>query len=183
MRRGALWVSSGRPHSTASQWPLAMLSLAARAVRQAPCHAAALSIVADVSVNVTFLDYTGARTTVPGRVGQNLLELARSHVRSAGCFEPSDAVGRHNLPSIVKPRRRERRWSRVLQSGASPSRAIVFAQSKPRDAFSSGTCTMSSALSCANCGPRRLMPTRSDDGFTGDDVREVAGASAGTGGR
>ena len=31
------------------------------------------------SVNVTFVNYTGQRSTLPGRVGQSLLELADSH--------------------------------------------------------------------------------------------------------
>ena len=56
-----------------------MLALSRAGIRQAPRHVAAMSSVADVSVNITFLDFTGTRVTVPGRVGQNLLDLARSH--------------------------------------------------------------------------------------------------------
>ena len=35
--------------------------------------------VDDVSVNITFVNYNGIRTTVRGRVGQSLLEVAQQH--------------------------------------------------------------------------------------------------------
>jgi hypothetical protein len=46
------------------------------AARAAP---RAFSTVADVTVQVTFVDYTGARHTVPGRVGMSLVDVAVMH--------------------------------------------------------------------------------------------------------
>ncbi len=37
------------------------------------------STTADVTVNVTFVNYDGIRLTVPGRVGMNVLEVAQLH--------------------------------------------------------------------------------------------------------
>jgi hypothetical protein len=66
-------------------------SIVARASRPAwrllsSPSAARMSTVAEKSVKVTFVNMEGSRVTVPGLVGQNLLEVAQMHqIELDGC--------------------------------------------------------------------------------------------------
>lgn len=53
-------------------------SRTAKAATQHPFSTAAAT-VADITVNLTFVDYEGNRTSVPGRIGQTVYDIAEMH--------------------------------------------------------------------------------------------------------
>lgn len=52
--------------------------------------------VADVTIHVTFVDNSGNRTRVPGRIGQSILDTARLHKL------PMDGMSNDSSPHAIK---------------------------------------------------------------------------------
>ncbi len=71
-----------------------------------------MSTVEEKKVNVTFIQLDGSRVTVPGLVGQNLVEVAEAHdiVLNNSCGGGGDPIGK----------KRSSRWTETL-FGAGPS--------------------------------------------------------------
>ncbi len=71
-----------------------------------------MSTVDDKKVNLTFIQLDGSRVTVPGLVGQNLVEVAAAHdiALQSSCGGGGDPIGKKRSPN----------WTETLY-GAGPS--------------------------------------------------------------